>query len=222
MPTNIIIVNSCWVRMGAEVIMDVMTVPAGLRQKIALSLYDIGAIQLGKYRFQGGRTARIYLDLHLIVSFPDTLRLVCEGYQALLEKIPFDILAAQPVAGLPICTALSLSMNVPMIYPRKVAKSYGTGRSVEGVWEVGQTAVIVDDVIHTGESVLQAAVSLKTAGIQVKDAVVLIDRESPTVKTLFGEEYNLFSLFTVSSLLSTLEENGRITQKQLTKALKSS
>ncbi|MEM7334145.1 MAG: orotate phosphoribosyltransferase [Chloroflexota bacterium] len=198
-----------------------MSISETLREQIALSLFDIGSIQLGKYKFQGGRTARLYLDLRLIVSFPETLRLVSKGYQAMLEGISFDILAAQPVAGLPICTALSLEMNVPMIYPRKTARSYGTGKSVEGIWEVGQTAVIVDDVIQTGESILQGTVSLKTAGIQVRDAVVLIDRENPTAKSLFAQEYRLHSLFTVSSLLSILEENGRITQKQLNKVLKS-
>ncbi len=198
-----------------------MSISEELRRDIALSLFDVGSIQLGKYKFQGGRTARLYLDLRLIVSFPQTLRLVCDGYRALLEPIEFDILAAQPLAGLPICTPISLDLNVPMIYPRKTAKNYGTGKSVEGVWEIGQTAVIVDDVIQSGESILQAAVSLKAAGIQVNEAVVLIDRESPTAKSLFAQEYQLHSLFTVSNLLSILEENGRITSKQHNKVIKS-
>lgn len=190
-------------------------------QEIALTLYDIGAIQLGKYRLQGGRTARLYLDLRLLVSFPQTLRLVVKGYRALLDQLSFDILAAHPLAGLPIGTALSLDMNIPMIYPRKTAKSYGTGKSVEGVWQVGQTAVVIDDVMQTGESILQAIVSLKAAGIQVKDAVVLIDREHPTAHNLFTDEYQVHSVIKTTKVLRILEENGRITSKQHSKVVKS-
>ena len=198
-----------------------MIISDELRQQIALSLFDIGSIQLGKYKLQGGQTARLYLDLRLLASFPQTLRLVCQGYRALLETIQFDILAAQPLSGMPIGTALSLDMNIPMIYPRKTAKSYGTGKSVEGAWEVGQTAVIVDDVIQSGESILQAIVSLKAAGIQIKDTVVLIDRETPASKLLFVDEYQVHSVFTVFHLLRILEENGRISPKQHNKVIKS-
>lgn len=198
-----------------------MHLSEALRQEIALALFDIGAIQLGKYKLQGGKTARLYLDLRLLVSFPETLQLVSQAYQLILEQLTFDILAAQPLAGLPIGTAVALDLKIPMIYPRKTARSYGTGKSVEGVWEVGQTAVIIDDVIQTGESILQAIVSLKAAGIQVKEAVVLIDRELPTAEKLLSNEYIVHSLFKISHLLRILLENGRISNKQYNKIIKS-
>lgn len=198
-----------------------MSIDESLRTEIALALYDIGAIQPGKFKLQGGRTARLYLDLRLLVSFPDTLRLVVRGYEAILKKLRFDLIAAHPLAGLPIGTAVSLSLNVPMIYPRKTARSYGTGKSVEGVWEVGQTAVILDDVIQTGESILQAIVSIKAAGMQVKEAVVLIDREQPTARRLLSNEYQVHALFKITHLLNVLSENGRISHKQHDKVLKS-
>lgn len=191
------------------------------RHELATTLFDIGAIQFGKYKLYNGRTARLYLDFRLLVSYPEALRKVAVGYHSILEKLTFDVLAAPPLAGLPIGTAVSLEMNKPLIYPRKIAKSYGTGRSIEGVWEVGQTAVLLDDVMQTGESILQAIVSLKAGGIQVHDAVILIDREYSESHSMLGEEYKIHSLFKLSQLLEILEENGRISSKQHSKVLKS-
>ena len=61
------------------------------------------------------------------------------------------------MAGLPIGTAVALTMNRPLIYPRPQAKGYGTGKMIEGLWEPGETAVILDDLITFGGSLLRAA-----------------------------------------------------------------
>lgn len=198
-----------------------MTLPEELSEELALTLFDIGAIQLGKFKLHSGRTSRIYLDLRLLVSYPHALRLAARAYRYILDGISFDLLAAPPLAGLPLGTALGLDMDKPLIYPRKTAKSYGTGKSVEGHWSIGQTAVVIDDVITSGDSILQAIVSLKTAGLQVQEAVVLIDREQGGIATLREEGYNLRACISISRLLSILEEHGRITAKQRQKVIKS-
>ena len=153
-------------------------------EELATTLYDIGAVQLGKFKLHSGAKSRIYLDLRLLVSYPYALRLVTKAYRSVLENLEFDILSAAPLAGLPLGTAVCLDMDKPLVYPRKSVKNYGTGKTVEGVWKVGETAVILDDLITSGDSILQAVVSLKAAGLQVKDAVVRIDREQGGTATL--------------------------------------
>jgi len=198
-----------------------MTLPESELETLALTLFDIGAVQLGKFKLHSGKKSRIYLDLRLLVSFPDALRLVTAAYRFVLGQLQFDILAATPLAGLPLGTAVSLDMNTPLIYPRKTAKSYGTGKSIEGKWEVGQTAVVLDDLVTSGDSILQAIIPLKVAGLNVRDAVVLIDREQGGIQSLQKEGYRLHVVITLSRILDILEDAGRITAKQHAKVLDS-
>ncbi len=190
-------------------------------ENLALTLFDIGAVQLGKFKLHSGKKSRIYLDLRLLVSYPEALRTVTQAYTAVLEKLEFDILAATPLAGLPLGTAVSLHMNIPLIYPRKTAKSYGTGKSIEGKWDVGQTAVVLDDLVTSGDSIMQAIIPLKVAGLTVRDAVVLIDREQGGIQSLRDEGYRLHVVTSLSRILDILEEKERITAKQHAKVLNS-
>lgn len=190
-------------------------------EQLALKLFDINAVRLGKFTLHSGRTSPIYLDLRLLVSFPEALRMATAVYRAILAQLSFQVLAATPLAGLPIGTAICLDMNVPLIYPRKTAKSYGTGKSIEGVWQVGQKAVVVDDLVTSGDSILQAITPLKAAGLHVQDAVVLIDRQQGGVEMLREQGYTLHTATTLNQLLLILERNGRITAKQRHDVLKS-
>ncbi len=198
-----------------------MDLPNGLLEELSLTLFDIGAIQLGKFKLHSGRTSRLYLDLRLLVSYPHVLRLATAAYQHIAQNLSFDLLAAPPLAGLPIGTSLCLAMDKPLIYPRKTAKSYGTGKSIEGHWQVGQSAIVIDDVITSGDSILQAIVTLKTAGLQITDAVVLIDREEGGIKNMQEQGYNAMAAMTISQVMAVLERRERITAKERAKVLKS-
>lgn len=187
---------------------------------LALTLHDIGAIQLGNFTLHSGKTSPIYLDLRLLVSYPAALKQATQAYRAMLEKLTFDLLAAAPLAGLPIGTAICLDMNIPLIYPRKTAKTYGTGKSIEGKWQVGQTAVIIDDLVTSGDSIMQVIAPVKASGLMVQDAVVLIDRQQGGADNLRKAGYRLHAVMTISQLLSSLEENGRINTDQRAQILR--
>lgn len=188
--------------------------PARQLEELVLTLHDIGAIRFGQFTLHSGRTSPIYLDLRLLVSYPAALRKVATAYCAILEHLTFDLMAATPLAGLPIGTAVSLEMSIPLIYPRGTAKSYGTGKLVEGTWSAGQKAVVVDDLITSGDSLLQGIHTLIEAGLLVTDTVVLIDREQGGRATLAGQGYKLHSAMTMSQLLAIMEGKKRITPEQ--------
>ncbi len=191
-------------------------------EALAIALYDIGAVQIGKFRLHSGRKSPIYLDLRLLVSYPQVLRQVADAYRCLIEEkeLVFDVLAAAPLAGLPIGTAIGLAMDIPLIYPRKIAKSYGTGKSIEGSYTVGQTAVVIDDLITSGDSIVSVAIPLKVAGLSVKDAVVLIDRGQGGDAVLVELGYKLHSVFTLKFLLAVLEKHERISGKEHARVLR--
>jgi orotate phosphoribosyltransferase len=181
---------------------------------LAVTLHEIGAVRLGRFTLHSGLESPIYIDLRLLVSFPDALRQVARAYAALLPGLRFDILSAYPYAALPIGTALALETGIPLIYPRKDPKGYGTGKRVEGVWQEGQTALVVEDLITSGDSILQAISSLRIAGLQVRDALVLIDREQGGRELLRQQGYELHAVMTLGELLAQLEQAGRISGQE--------
>ena len=197
-----------------------MTDPSPI-ETLVLTLHDIGAVQFGRFRLHSGKESRIYIDLRVLVSFPDALRQVTAAYAGALAPLHYDLLAATPLAGLPIGTALCLSLDKPLIYPRKTAKSYGTGKNVEGRWSIGQTAVVIDDLITSGDSVLETIAAVKAAGLHVHDAVVLIDREQGGREMLAKQGYHVQPVMTLRQLLEHLVAHGRLSRLQRDEVLMS-
>ncbi len=188
--------------------------PAKQLEAVIVALHDIGAVRFGDFKLHSGRHSPIYLDLRLLAAFPSALRQVAALYVAILETINFDLLAAMPLAGLPIGTAVSLEINRPLVYPRQALKGYGTGKKVEGAWLPGQRVAAIDDLITSGDSLLQGIAVLEEVGLQVPAAVVLIDRQQGGRQTLLDRGYRLYSAFNLSQMLATLARSGRITTQQ--------
>jgi uridine monophosphate synthetase len=124
--------------------------------------------------------------------------------------LTFDRLAAIPYAAMAIGTAISLGTGRPMIYPRLDVKEYGTRLAVEGDFAPGETAVVIDDLATTGGSKLEAIERLRHAGLQVRDVVVLIDRQAGAGPGLEGQHVRLHAVFTLSELLERWERSGHV------------
>lgn len=191
-----------------------------VEETIAQTLFEIGAVRFGRFVLHSGRVSPIYLDLRLLVSHPEALRQVARAYSEKIEPLTFDRLAATPLSGLPIGTAVALEMDRPLIYPRKQVKGYGTGNEIEGKWQVGETVLVLDDLITSGDSLLETITSLKTSGLRVTDAVVLIDREQGGRAALLEQGYHLHSVLDLSHLLAILESHDHITGRQRANVLK--
>lgn len=183
-------------------------------EDLILSLHDIEAIRFGKFKLHSGRSSSIYFDLRVLVTYPSVLKQVANAYANRLQLLEFDILAAYPYAGLPIGVAISLEMEVPLIYPRKQVKNYGTAKQIEGVWEVGQRVVLIEDLITSGKSILEAGAIMKSAGLQISESVVLIDREQGGKEDLAAQGHTVHSIFALTQLLKVLEKHERISAQR--------
>ena len=179
-----------------------------------MQLYGIGAVKIGRFRLHSGRESPIYIDLRMLASFPEVMLQAASAYKPILESLDFDLLAATPLAGLPIGTAISLEMNRPLIYPRQVTKQHGTRQAIEGRWLPGQRAVLIDDLVTSGDSLLQAFSILKSNGIAASEAVVLIDREQGGRENLKDVGLRLHSVMSISQLLTVLEDKEFISSQQ--------
>ena len=182
------------------------------KEELALKLHEINAVKFGLFTLKSGLKSPIYIDLRVLISYPDTLRAVGKalGDKAEEEKISFDLVAGIPFAAIAIATAVSLEKNWRMVFPRKEIKSYGTKAKVEGKFEKGETCLVIDDLITNGESKFEAIEPLEKEGLRVKDIIVLVDREQGGKKTLLKEGYHLHSVFKVTELLEILRKHGKI------------
>jgi uridine monophosphate synthetase len=185
-------------------------VTANVKAELAARLHALGAVRFGSFTLKDGTTSPVYLDLRLLVSDPPLLADVARAYAALLAPLSFDRIAGIPYAGLPIGTAVALETGRPLVYPRKEVKDYGRRRAVEGHFEPGETAVLVDDLISSGGSKIEALAPLVDAGLRVRDVVVLVDREGGGAAELAAHGLRLHSVLTLREVGAALCAAGRI------------
>ncbi|MCQ3936824.1 MAG: orotate phosphoribosyltransferase [Chloroflexi bacterium] len=182
---------------------------------LADGLLEAGCIKFGEFILKSGLTSPIYIDLRQIISHPKLLAEVAQAYLPILSTLHFSRIAGLPYAAIPIATAISLAGNYPMIYPRKEVKTYGTKAEIEGEYQAGETAVIIDDLATTGGSKFEAIEKLTGAGLVVKDVVVLVDRQSGAKETLEQAGFNLHAVLTITQLLDHWEAAGRVEKSRI-------
>ncbi|MBM3190495.1 MAG: orotidine-5'-phosphate decarboxylase, partial [Chloroflexi bacterium] len=136
---------------------------------LARALHEAGCVQFGDFTLHSGAHSPVYVDLRRLVTYPKTLARVARAYADLLRPLTYQRIAAIPYAALPIGAAVALQTGDPLIYPRRETKSYGTRRPIEGVYAPGETAVVLDDLISSGESKLEAVAALEAEGLRVRD-----------------------------------------------------
>ena len=191
--------------------------PPSAFEQLAQDLITSQCVRFGQFTLKSGALSPIYLDLRRLVTYPAILRRVARAYAAKLSGLHFDRLAGLPYAALPIATAIALEMNRPMIYPRREAKEYGTKASIEGEFNPGETAVMIDDLVTTGGAKFEAIEKLEGAGLTVRDIVVLIDRGQGASATLAQAGYSLHAVATLPELLPEWQRTGAISPAQAEK-----
>jgi len=157
-------------------------------KEFAIFLYKNNIIRFGNFTLASGKNSSYYVDLRLIPSYPHQFRKMIKNLQNLIvEKTglnDFDCLASVPTGGLVVTSALAIEIVKPLIYVRSKPKEHGTTKSIEGKISAGMKAVMVDDVMTTGTSVLNGINQLKEAGLLVSDLYVIINRLEGGDKTL--------------------------------------
>ncbi|MDF1513877.1 MAG: orotidine-5'-phosphate decarboxylase [Anaerolineae bacterium] len=191
-------------------------------QRLIQSLFESGCVQFGDFTLASGKKSPIYIDLRRAMSYPALFSRVILAYAQVLSTLEYDILAAVPYAALPVTGGLGQHLGVPMIYPRKEVKTYGTGKEVEGAFSPGQVAVAIEDVVTTGGSLLTALETLKKAQLGVKDVVVLVDREQDGGTRLLKAGYQLHAVLTLRQILDALKASGSIDRETVNRVLSTS
>ena len=192
-----------------------MAVNDPILASLADGLLEAGCIKFGEFTLKSSLRSPIYIDLRQIITYPKLLANVAQAYLPLLSALQFSRIAGLPYAAIPIATAISLQGNYPMIYPRKEVKAYGTKAEIEGEYHAGETVVVIDDLATTGGSKFEAIEKLTSAGLVVKDVVVLIDRQSGAKEALAQAGYSMHAVLTITQLLDYWEKTGMVEKDKI-------
>lgn len=186
------------------------------QQTVAEQLFEINAIKFGAFKMKLHETnpdaplSPIYVDLRILRSFPKTMDAAMVLYIDLVKYLEFDILADVPTAATPIVAILSSRLQVPMISPRRDEKGHGLARKIDGVFQPGQTALLVDDLITQAHSKLETIKALEENGLKVNEIVVLVDREQGGPEQLKAAGYKFYGALKLGDILKFYLDSGKI------------
>jgi orotate phosphoribosyltransferase len=184
------------------------------KKKLIKELYAIGAVKTGEFKLKSGMLSPIYFDMRLLISHPKLLHAIADECAQAIKNMDAQVLCGVPYAAVPLATLISSLSDIPQIMPRKEIKSHGTKKAIEGSYNSGDICVVIEDVVVSGESILETIQILENNTLRVKDIVVLIDREQGGLHNLEKKGYKVHALFTISEILHTLHADGIITDQQ--------
>lgn len=171
-------------------------------QAALIDLVRREALKFGEFTLASGKKASYYLDCRRITLDSEGANLVAEGMLELLADSWPDAVGGMAIGADPITAAiitLAGQRQRPLkgFIVRKEAKSHGRGQRVEGPVEAGQRVVIVEDVVTTGGSSLQAIEQVEACGLHVLGVLAIIDRLEGGREQFEHRGYPLRTLLTI-------------------------
>jgi orotate phosphoribosyltransferase len=168
------------------------------REQLAKRIAE-AALLRGEFTLRSGRKSNYYLDKYRFETQGDILlalgKLLAEHITADVQRI-----AGPELGAVPLAAAAAICSGKPAIFVRNQKKEYGSNKQIEGVFNPGETVVLVEDIMTTGGQVVEAAKTLEAAGLKVKKIVGVIDRLEGARENIEKAGYVFESLFTTKDL----------------------
>ncbi|MEC7125185.1 MAG: orotate phosphoribosyltransferase [Bacteroidota bacterium] len=190
-------------------------------QQTAKSLLQINAIKLNPknpFTWASGWRSPIYCDNRVVLSYPDTrsflAQKIAEQAQQLYNK---DYVVAGVATGaIGIGVLVADILNAPFIYVRPRPKSHGRQNQIEGQLESDQKVLVIEDLISTGKSSLNAVNALKKEGVEVLGMLGLFDYGFDLARENFkAEEIQLYTLSDYNNLIIEAEQSNYIKAEEI-------
>jgi orotate phosphoribosyltransferase len=187
------------------------------QRAFADALLDCGAVKFGAFRLKlherepDAPLSPIYLDLRVLRSWPDAMDTAVSVLAEMItaKQLAFTRYADIPMAATPLVAILMHLTRVPMITPRE-AKTHGISGTINGDFSLGETVLVIDDLVTHADSKLEAIRVLEDNGLKVQDVAVLIDREQGAPEQLATAGYTLHAALRLGQLLDYWRGTGAI------------
>lgn len=178
-------------------------------EKTAQFLLQINAIKLNSknpFTWASGWKSPIYCDNRLILSFPAIRNFITESFSKQIEENfgKPDVIAGVATGAIGIGALVADYMSLPFIYVRPEPKKHGRQNQIEGFYQKGQKVVVIEDLISTGGSSLQAVESLRNGELDIKGMMAIFTYNFDVSRENF--EKNKIDLFTLCNYDILIEE----------------
>lgn len=167
------------------------------------------SIRTGEFVLASGRTSSFYVDARLTTMSPDGMVLIgrlgldyIDSKNWKPDSVGGLTLGADPVAYAISHTSVSRSQPLRAFTVRKEAKAHGTGKRIEGPFRPGDRVVVIEDVITTGKSALDAIHAVENEGGKVIGVLAVVDREEGGRETILERGYPVISLASRTDLMA--------------------
>ncbi len=166
---------------------------------------DQYAVQRGKFTLASGLVSNYYIDGKQVTSSPEGLRLLVDALRQELIRFPVEAVGGLEIGAIPIAAAVALAsttwdVHIPAFTVRKEKKGHGTRKQIEGIIPDGAKVAVVDDVVTTGGSIVQAIEAVRGVGCTVVAAFTMVDRLSGAKEALQACDVPYFPLLTTEDL----------------------
>jgi orotate phosphoribosyltransferase len=197
---------------------------AGARRArtIAEELLDIGAVKLqpnNPFTWSSGLVAPIYCDNRLTIAYPRVRRAIRDGFRGVVTDASLlpAIIAGTATAGIPHAAWLAEATDQPMAYVRSSAKGHGTGARIEGRIEAGDDVVVLEDLISTGGSALDAVAAVREVGATVRAVLAIFSYQLDAAEAAFAAaEVDRHVLTDFGTLIDVAHAHHRLSDDERT------
>ncbi|MCD8861030.1 orotate phosphoribosyltransferase [Mammaliicoccus sciuri] len=192
-----------------------------MTQNIAQSLLEIKAVTLSpddQYTWSSGIKSPIYCDNRVTLAYPEIRENIYQGLIQMIKEHAQDveIISGTATAGIPHATFVADQLKLPMSYVRSKSKGHGKGNQIEGALSKGKKVVVIEDLISTGGSSINAVEALIEDGAEVLGVFAIFTYGINKAEEAFKEiNVPFYTLSNYDELISVAEKEGYIENKDI-------
>ncbi|MBL7941197.1 MAG: orotate phosphoribosyltransferase [Flavobacteriales bacterium] len=189
--------------------------------KVAEFLLQIKAVELRPaqpFTWASGLRSPIYCDNRKTLSYPAIRTFLRQRFVDIIERefADPDVIAGVATGGIALGALVAEEMGLPFVYVRSEAKKHGLGNQVEGVLEEGQSVVVIEDLISTGSSSLNAVRALRECKANIKGMVAIFTYGFEKARLNFEKENcTLFTLCDYPTMIEQAARSGYVGNNQM-------
>ncbi|UFU00971.1 orotate phosphoribosyltransferase [Radiobacillus kanasensis] len=196
-----------------------------IKGKVARDLFDIGAIQIrpnDPFTWTSGIQSPIYCDNRMTMSYPEVRDRIADAFVEMIEQLDEkpDVIAGCATAGIPHAAWVAQKMGLPMIYVRSSPKKHGKGNQIEGSLKPGHKVLVIEDLISTGGSSIDAALAVQNEGGSIVGVFAIFTYGLEKAKHAFARENMMMQTITnYDQLMQELVKEGPLSKEEKDKMI---